>query len=320
MSFSRQAKLQILEGEVPTDCCGIAFMSGLLHSSGEITLSGGEMSAVILTDIQEIYAFANKIIHSLYGDYMELEIEDDYKINKTVYYKIILPPSHLGEMLRDFGFMSESGELDLSGRIEPRLVMEEHCKKAFIKGAFLGCATSSIKLTKVPSEKTSSGYHIEFTSHSHRFLTELGSLLAEFNLMGKIVQRKNLFVLYFKEASQVSDILALVGAYGSVLELQNELAVRELRNKVNRQTNCLSANISKTVEASMRQLDAIEVITQTIGLEALPEELQEVALLRLANTEESLDELLKLSKIKLTKSGLNHRFRKILKIAKELQE
>ena len=114
--------------------------------------------------------------------------------------------------------------------------------------------------------------------------------------------------------------MALVGAYNSVLELQNELAVRELRNKVNRQTNCVNANISKTVEASLRQLHAIEVIEQTIGLDSLPEDLQVVALLRLANTEESLDELLKLSKIKLTKSGLNHRFRKLIKIADELED
>ena len=126
--------------------------------------------------------------------------------------------------------------------------------------------------------------------------------------------------MYLKDASQVSDLLALVGAYNSVLELQNELAVRELRNKVNRQTNCLNANISKTVEASLKQLDAINVIENTIGLDSLPSDLQEVALLRLANTEESLDELLKLSKIKLTKSGLNHRFRKIIKLAKELEE
>ena len=119
---------------------------------------------------------------------------------------------------------------------------------------------------------------------------------------------------------KTSDLLALVGANQSVLNLSNELVTRELRNKVNRQVNCINANINKTVEASLKQVEAINTIISTVGLESLPEDLQEVAVLRLANPEESLEELLKLSTIKLTRSGLNHRFRKILKIAKELEE
>ena len=115
-------------------------------------------------------------------------------------------------------------------------------------------------------------------------------------------------------------LLALLGANKAVLDLSNEIVTRELRNKVNRQVNCINANINKTVEASLKQVAAINTIIKTIGLESLSEDLQEVAVLRLANQEESLDELLKLSTIKLTRSGLNHRFRKIMKIASTLEE
>ena len=320
MSFSRDAKLQILSLAPPTDCCGLAFLCGLFHASGEISLSGGKKQCYILTDIQEIYNFANEVLNNLYGEFLELEIEDDYKINKTVYYRITLPYENTERILSDIGFVNNEGEIELSGNVDEHITKSECCKKSFIQGAFLGCATSSIRLSEEANKKTNTGYHIEFTSHSHKFLQGLGEILATFKIFPKLVQRKNLFVLYLKDASQVSDLLALVGAYNSVLELQNELAVRELRNKVNRQTNCVNANISKTVEASLRQLNAIEVIEQTIGLDSLPEDLQVVALLRLANTEESLDELLKLSKIKLTKSGLNHRFRKLIKIADELED
>lgn len=320
MSFSRDAKLQILALEPPTDCCGLAFLSALFHASGEIEISGGKKRAYILTDIQEIYPYINKIFHNLYGDFMELDIEDDYKINKTVYYRISLPEDCTDKILKDLGFIDSEGNVNLSGEIDEYIVKSECCKKAFVQGAFLGSATSSIRLSEQANKKTNTGYHIEFTSHSHNFLQGLSEILAGFNIFPKLVERKNLYVLYLKEASQVSDLLALVGAYNSVLELQNELAVRELRNKVNRQTNCMNANISKTVEASLKQLEAINTIESTIGLDSLPNDLQEVALLRLANTEESLDELLKLSKIKLTKSGLNHRFRKIIKLAKELEE
>ena len=111
-----------------------------------------------------------------------------------------------------------------------------------------------------------------------------------------------------------------MGANKCVLDLTNEIVTRELRNKVNRQVNCINANINKTVEASLKQVAAINTIINTIGLESLPEDLQEIAVLRLANQEESLDELLKLSTIKLTRSGLNHRFRKLLKIASTLEE
>ena len=92
-----------------------------------------------------------------------------------------------------------------------------------------------------------------------------------------------------------------------------------MRNAVNRQTNCLSANISKTVSANMKQLEAIDIIDSTIGIDSLPSELQDVVLLRLANTEESLSELVRLNP-NLTKSGLNHRFRKLIKLAEELKE
>ena len=320
MSFSRDAKLQVLSLDPPADCCGLAFLCGLFHASGEIEISGGKKRAYILTDIQEVYDFANKIIRDLYGDFLELEIEDDYKINKTVYYRISIPAEKTDVILKDLGFIDGEGHIFLLGEIDEHILKSECCKKSFIQGAFIGSATSSIRLSEVASQKTNTGYHVEFTSHSYKFLQGLSEILAEFNIFAKLVQRKNLFVLYLKDAQQVCDLLALVGAYNSVLELQNELAVRELRNKVNRQTNCMSANISKTVEASLKQLEAIKVIENTIGISELPQDLQEVALLRLANTEESLDELLKLSKIQLTKSGLNHRFRKLLKIAKELEE
>ena len=161
---------------------------------------------------------------------------------------------------------------------------------------------------------------MEFTSHSKEFLDELSHILATQNIFARLATRKHTFVLYLKDAGSISDLFALIGANNAVLILQNEMATREVRNAVNRQINCLSANISKTVGANAKQVEAIEIISSTRGLEALSEELEEVALLRLANTEESLQDLVKLSGLKLTKSGINHRMRKILKIAEQLRD
>ena len=140
------------------------------------------------------------------------------------------------------------------------------------------------------------------------------------DVAAKLVTRKNLFILYVKDANEVSDVLALMGAYNAVLDLQNEMALRTLRNKINRQTNCMSANINKMVTASIKQNDAISKIITNIGLEELPQDLQNIALLRMANPEESLDELVKLATFPITKSGLSYRLNKIIKIADKIKE
>jgi DNA-binding protein WhiA len=126
--------------------------------------------------------------------------------------------------------------------------------------------------------------------------------------------------VYIKEYQLICDTLALVGANKAVLDLQNEAAIRELRNNVNRQNNCLNANLNKTVNASVKQLNAIKVIQENVGLESLNENLMELALLRLANPDASLEELRSLCSEKLTKSGINHRFTRIIKMAEDINK
>ena len=144
-------------------------------------------------------------------------------------------------------------------------------------------------------------------------------LLAEFDIPAKITTRKNTPIVYIKEYQLICDALALVGANKAVLSLQNEAAIRELRNNINRQNNCLNANLNKTIGASVRQLNAIKIIQENVGLESLNEGLMELALLRLANPEATLEELRKLSTQELTKSGINHRFTKILEMAQKIE-
>ena len=102
--------------------------------------------------------------------------------------------------------------------------------------------------------------------------------------------------------------------------LQNEFAVREVRNNLNRQLNCMNSNLEKMVEASLKQIEAIELIRDTIGLESLPQTLYELCLLRLANPEENYENLSKLMTSPLTKSGVNHRLRKIVLIAEKIKK
>ena len=322
MSFSRDIKLQIMEHKLTNDCCELAFLCGLFHSCGQIKIENGQADLYLSTDLQKMYDFINDTLSSLYGEYAEIEIVDEYKINKTTYYKIIFPESLSYRLLLDTGMIKfdEKNQLVKNEIVQNEILQDDCCRRSFVKGCFLGCGTSSIKLSEEPNVKTRSGYHIEFTSHNHDFLQSLSEILAGYNILPKLISRRNLFVLYVKEASQISDLLALLEAFDCALELNSELAKRELRNKVNRQTNCMSGNISKMVNASLRQTKAISAINDIVGLESLPMDLQLIALLRLANPEESLDDLIKIGGLSLTKSGLNHRLKKLEKIAEELEK
>ena len=321
MSFSRESKEEILKTDIEDDSAALAFLAGLIYSCGEIEKLNNKIYVKIVSDVEKLFGFCQKIIKRLYGNDVEPEISENYSVNKNTFYEISFEVEKFKSLLLDVGVItySESG-LSFNFKIDKNLILEEEAKRAFIKGVYIGASTSSIKLSSDTYQSCGSGYHLEFVSKSHDFLLELSSILAEYNIIGKIFERKNSYVFYIKDVNTIQDLLALVGANQSVLSLSNEIVTPELRNKVNRQVNCINANINKTVEASLKQVNAINTIINTIGLESLPEDLQEVAVLRLANQEESLDELLKLSTIKLTRSGLNHRFRKLIKIANALEE
>ena len=321
MSFSRESKEEILKTNIEDDAAGIAFMSGLFHSCGQISKINNKIYVKIVSDVEKLFDFCQKLIKKLYGDEINAEVGESYSINKNLYYEIAFDVDKNKQLLLDTGIIDiVDGQLSFNFDLDKNLVLEDEARRAFIKGVYIGSSTSSIKLSQDTTQSCGSGYHMEFSSQSHQFLLDFSSILAEYNIIGKIFERKNSFVLYIKDVETIQDLLAVMGANKCVLDLSNEIVTRELRNKINRQVNCINANINKTVEASMKQVQAINTIINTIGLESLSEDLQEVAVLRLANQEESLDELLKLSTIELTRSGLNHRFRKLIKIAKTLEE
>ena len=321
MSFSKQVKEELLEQKVEDDDVALAFLCGVVRSIGKIETIKEQTNVYVVTDVAGLYEYCNSILKMLYGDFAELEIAEKSIINKTLYYNIKFPESSAFQILQDIGIVKLTAKgYEMMSEVDSYVLKNEDCIRAYIKAVFLSCSTNSIKISEKPSEKSSSGYHLEFTSHDKDFLNEFSTILASKNIFARLVERKNVFVLYLKDATSISDLLALIGAENAMLILQNEMAAREMRNSVNRQINCFSANIEKTVNANIKQLEAIEIINTTIGMDSLSEELQEVALLRLANTEESLQDLVKLSGLKLTKSGINHRMKKIMKIAEELRD
>lgn len=187
---------------------------------------------------------------------------------------------------------------------------KECCQKSFVTGAFLETGTVSV----------ASVYHLEFVLQREETAADIIRILAHFGVTAKITRRGAAFVVYLKDSEAISDLLALLGASVAVLTLQNLKISRGIRGRENRATNCITANIDKTVDAAARQTEAIAYLKEHGGLSQLPPRLREAAEIRLAHREESAEELTGYFSPPLTKSGVVHRLNKIIELANERRE
>ena len=194
-------------------------------------------------------------------------------------------------------------------RVDFTHVPEEEAA-AFLSGAFLACGAVS------DPEK---GYRVEFATQHQPLADDLAALLAEYLAPPKRTVRRNDYLLYYKESENIEDLLTYLGAPKSSLELMEVKIVKELRNRVNRATNCETANISKTVNAALSQIEDIRLIEASGGIGSLDEELRELARLRLQNPDMSLRELGQALTSPISRSGVNHRLRRISEYAAELR-
>lgn len=201
---------------------------------------------------------------------------------------------------------------ETAGRLltDRMLVERGCCKKAYIRGAFLanGSVTDPAK-----------GYHFELVSDTEEQAELLLHVISDFGLEPKMIQRKRYYVVYLKDGSMIVDILNIMGAHISLMDMENVRILKDMRNVVNRRVNCETANINKTVSAAVKQLEDIEYIERTGGLQTLPVQLREIAVLRQEQPELPLKELGERLNPPLGKSGVNHRLRKISEIAQELR-
>jgi DNA-binding protein WhiA len=189
------------------------------------------------------------------------------------------------------------------------LLQNTCCRRAYIRGAFLAAGSIS---------DPSKSYHFEIVCASMPQALQLQELMNGFEADAKIVERKERFVVYLKEGSQIVDMLNVMEAYVSLMNLENVRILKEMRNSVNRKVNCETANISKTVNAAVKQLEDIEKIRDTIGFDRLPAHLKEMALLRLEHPDAPLKELGGYLDPPVGKSGVNHRLRRLSEIADEI--
>ncbi|MCS1352199.1 DNA-binding protein WhiA [Mechercharimyces sp. CAU 1602] len=196
--------------------------------------------------------------------------------------------------------------------ISSELIGEEYCRRSYLRGAFL--AGGSV------NNPDSGSYHLEIISTYHDHAEHLCELLQKYHLHAKLIERKKGYVVYLKEADKIGELLNLMGAHQSLLHFEDVRIMKDMRNSVNRLVNCETANLNKTIQASMRQVENIRLIEAEMGLEELPERLREVAEARIRYPDVSLTELGQLLPGEVSKSAVNHRLRKINELAHRIRK
>ena len=194
--------------------------------------------------------------------------------------------------------------------IDRILISKNCCKQAYIRGAFIagGSVTNPEK-----------GYHLEIVCDTEEKAGLLIDVIKDFDVDAKLTERKHSFVVYIKDGSMIVDLLNVMGAHVSLMDMENVRILKDVRNRVNRKVNCETANLNKTVNAAVKQIDDIKFIESKKGLKYLPDNLRVIAEIRLEEPELSLVDLGKMLDPPLGKSGVNHRLRKISEIAGELR-
>ena len=319
MSFSSEVKEEILNINQPDNCCKLSGLCAVINSIGQLSISKNGYTFSIVADSIELIEKTKELINALYSSKISsIEIYTK-SIGKTKIYETTMPSSVGADILKDAGILTldSNNNFIINHGVDHHLILEDCCKKAYLQFIFLATGTVSIPENNDINSK-SRGYHLEIELNNNEQAKIVASLLGEFGFIIRKVERNDKYVLYLKESDSIADLIAFLGAKNSYLKLQNEIVERDLKNNINRQSNCMSANIDKTLNASIKQLQAIDTIENTIGLNSLSADLQEIVLLRKNNPESSLIELMEIYKKPITKSGLSYKLNRLVEIAKNL--
>ena len=299
LSFSLNTKNELCRLEAEAKCCAVAECYGILLFCN--TFTAREIR--IITGIRELgNRFLSLFKMAFSVDFDVLPQAD--KRGKQAY--IITDTKKLTCIFDTFGISPESL---LAHHVNLGVLEEECCQRSFIRGAFLagGAITNPEK-----------SYHLELVTDHFNVSRETYSLLLEMGFFPKETARGGNYIIYFKQSSAIEDFLTLIGAPIHAMELMSAKIEKDMRNSVNRKVNCDTANVSKTVDASVLHIRAIKKIEAAGAIGTLPEKLRQTAALRMDNPEMSIKELADISMPPVTKSCLNHRLRKLVEIADEV--
>jgi DNA-binding protein WhiA len=312
LSFSSIAKDELARLPLGKPCCMLSELAALLHTSASLSLKGG--GQVRLAFQVESPGLARRIfllLRTLFQVSPKLHFVLDSRLGGRRKSIISLENKDAQTLLLAFGMMAagEDGQMNLVRTTPRRAPLRQCCRKAFLRGAFLGAGSVT------SPEK---GYHFEIVAADPDLSTTLLRLMEKSGLPGKQMTRKGTNVVYLKGSEQIVSALGMMGASQALLSLENTRVHKNVMNHVNRMMNCDTSNMEKQLDAATRQIEAIRALSLSRGLGALPPSLQQVARLRLSQPEATLTQLGEMLDPPLGKSGVNHRLRRIVALSQAL--
>ncbi|TCL54806.1 hypothetical protein EDD76_11847 [Kineothrix alysoides] len=313
MSFSAEVKEELSKVVSQSRHCQLAELAAVISFFGK--LEGSSESDVRLCLQTENEAVIRKVFtllkktFNIYTDIAFKELLEEYK-NHT-YVTLITGRERVDKVLQAVKMYEEGGiQKATRNGVNPLLIKNACCKRAFLRGTFLCTGSMS------DPEKS---YHLEFVCSYEEQAVRLQSLIQSFQVEAKIVIRKKYYVVYLKEGASIADLLNIMEAHISLMNFENYRIIKEMRGSINRKVNCETANITKTVNASSKQIEDILLIRDHYGFQNLPDNIREAAQIRLEYPDATLKELGQILEPPVGKSGMNHRLRKLSELADRLR-
>lgn len=309
LSFAATTKKELTQLE-QDDCCAKAELAALIRMNGSLSFSQMKISLDVTTEnaaiARRIYTLIKRVYPSMF---VELLVRKKMRLKKNNVY-LVRMQHEAKNLLEELGILAEG--FVFIRTISKDLTEESCCKRAYLRGAFL--AGGSV------NHPETSSYHLEIFSLYEEHNDSLCELMNEYQLNAKTLERKKGFITYMKESEKITEFLNIIGAHQALLYFEDVRIMKDMRNSVNRLVNCETANLNKTVGAALRQVENIRFVERELGLAELPPKLREIAELRVLHQDVTLKELGEMVESgKVSKSGVNHRLRKIDEIANKLR-
>lgn len=313
MSFSSDVKDELFRKNSSARHCQIAEIAAIVGTCGKIMISATDTYMIRVSTENTLAARKYYVmLKQTFGIHPEIVIKGSDRPAKTNLYSIIVRKDQdARKMLQALKLINDhDGLTDDFSLVNPLLIQQTCCKRAFIRGMFLTAGSIS---------DPNKFYHFEIVCANEDKATQLQGIINSFDLGAKLVKRKKNYVVYVKEGSQIVELLNIMEAHVSLMNLENIRIVKGVKNNVNRQVNCETANLNKVVAAAVKQTEDIRYIEQTVGLDSLDESLEELARVRLEHSDTPLKDLGQYLSQPLGKSGVNHRLKKISEIAEKIR-
>lgn len=311
MSFSSDVKDELAEVNAPARHCQIAELAAMLSMDGQVLeAEQGRKRVVLHTENLTVARKCFTLLKKTFNITTYISVRRSAFIqNGGVYTLLAERPEDVERLLAATHMtpLTEPGQW-IPGQM---ILQKDCCRRAFLRGAFMAAGSMS---------NPERGYHFEIACDAPEKAEQIREVMSSFDVEARVIPRKKYFVVYVKESEQIVDILGIMSAHRALMELENIRILKGMRETVNRQVNCETANISKTTSAAARQVSDILLIQKKMGLDSLPDPLRQIAEARLNEPEISLKELGGLLDPPVGKSGVNHRLRRLRELADSLRD